>query len=270
MQPRNPGEMMAAKGKIPRTSIRGRDLSIILVACGLACAPFPALAGPPFITDDPEPVEYQHSEFYIASLLTSVSDGKSGTLPHIEYNYGVAPNVQLHILVPYAFSSPAGGVTERGVGDTELGIKCRFAEETEASPMAGIFPILLTRTGDFNKGLGAGGTQLFLPVWIQKKWGEWQSNGGGGYWISHAPDIRNHWFAGWQLQKDISEHVTLGGELFHSTEQVAGQGSSSGFNLGGYYNFNEHDHLMLSAGKGLQNADLTNRLSIYFAYQRTW
>jgi hypothetical protein len=261
---------MEAKDNVPHISKCGRGLSIFVVACYLVCASLPALAGPPFITDDPETVEYQHSEFYIASQQISTSGGRGGTLPHIEYNYGAAPDVQLHILVPYAFNSPTGGVTERGVGDTELGIKYRFAQETETSPMTGIFPILLTHTGDYNKGLGAGGAQFFLPVWIQKKWGKWQSYGGGGYWISRAPDIRNHWFAGWQVQKDISEHVTLGGEVFHSTEQVTGQGSSSGFNLGGYYNFNEHDHLMLSAGKGLQNADLTDRLSTYLAYQRTW
>lgn len=261
---------MAAKGNVPLTSKRGRNLSIIMVACCLVYAPLPALAGPPFMTDDPEPVEYRHSEFYIASQQTKSAGGRSGTLPHIEYNYGAAPDVHLHIIVPYAFNSPAGGATESGIGDTELGIKYRFAQETENSPMAGIFPILLTHTGDYNKGLGAGGTQLFLPVWLQKKWGEWQSYGGGGYWISHTPDIRNHWFAGWQVQKEISEQVMLGGEIFHSTEQAAGQGSSSGFNLGGCYNFDEHDHLMFSAGRGLQNANLTNQLSTYLAYLRTW
>lgn len=245
-------------------------MSAIMVACCLACVPLPALAGPPFMTDDPEPVEYQHSEFYIASQQTKTTDGRSGTLPHLEYNYGVAPDLHLHIIVPYTFNSPTGGATERGIGDTELGVKYRFIPETGNSPMVGIFPILLTHTGNYDKGLGAGGTQLFLPIWIQKKWGEWQSYGGGGYWISHAPDIKNHWFTGWQVQKEISEHVTLGGEIFHSTEQVAGQGASTGFNLGGYYNFDEHNHLLFSAGKGLKNANLTNQLSTYLAYQWVW
>jgi hypothetical protein len=187
---------MEAEGYIQLISKCGSGLSIIVVACCLVCAPLPALAGPPFMADDPEPVEYQHSEFYIASQQTKSTSGRSGTLPHIEYNYGAAPDVHLHITIPYAFSSPAGGPTEKGVGDTELGIKYRFTRETEKCPMAGIFPILLAHTGDYNKGLGAGGTQLFLPVWIQKKWDEWQSYGGGSYWISHAPDIR----------KRITEH----------------------------------------------------------------
>lgn len=140
----------------PLVSRRRRCLSVIMVACCLACAPLPALAGPPFMTDDPEPVEYQHSEFYIASQQTKTTDGRSCTLPHLEYNYGAAPDVHLHITAPYTFSSHTGGETERGVGDTELGIKYRFIQETGNSPMAGIFPILLTHTGNYNKGLGAG------------------------------------------------------------------------------------------------------------------
>jgi len=63
---------------------------------------------------------------------------------------------------------------------------------------------------------------------------------------------------------------SLGGEIFHNTEQATGQGSSAGFNIGGGYNFDEHNHLLFSAGKGLRNATLTNQSSTYLAYQRTW
>jgi hypothetical protein len=45
-----------------------------------------ALAGPPFLTDDPEPVEYQHHELYIGTQQTKTADGRTGNLPHVEYN----------------------------------------------------------------------------------------------------------------------------------------------------------------------------------------
>ena len=261
---------MELKCRVNFFSRRKKWLPAIMCMCFFACAPISGLAGPPFLTDDPEPVDFQHSELYIASQQVKSADGRSGTLPQIEYNYGVAPNVQLHIIVPFAFNRPTGGASETGLGDTELGVKYRFMQETETSPMVGIFPILLTNTGSYNKGLGAGGDQLFLPLWIQKKWGKWQSYGGGGYWVSRALDVRDRWFAGWQLQKDMSDQLTVGGEIFHQTEQVSGQGGSTGFNLGGYYNFDENDHLLFSAGKGLQNVTLTNQLSTYVAYQWTW
>jgi hypothetical protein len=36
---------------------------------------------------------------------------------------------------------------------------------------------------------------------------------------------------------------------------------STGFNFGAIYDFNEHDHFLFSAGRGLQNADTTNDFS---------
>lgn len=241
-----------------------------LVTCTMLIVSRLALAGPPFMTDDPEPVEYKHHELYIVSQQVKTQDGRNGTFLHLEYNYGAMPDLQLHIIVPYAFNSPVGVPEQRGLGDIELGIKYRFIQETESQPMAGIFPLVVTQTGNAAKGLGNGATQVFLPLWLQKKWGDWQSNGGGGYWINNAADTKNHWFFGWQLQKDISEHLTLGGEIFHSTEQVAGMGESAGFNLGGFYNFDQHNHLLFSAGEGLTNVDNTNQFASYVAYQLTW
>ena len=241
-----------------------------MVACSLLIASRPAVGGPPFLTDDPEPVEYQHHEFYIASQQTKTADGRDVTLPHFEYNYGAAPDLQLHIIVPYAVSSPAHDPRHSGLGDIEFGAKYRFLQETDSRPMMGIFPIVVTHSGDADKGLGNSAAQVFLPVWLQKKWGDWQSYGGGGYWINEAADSKNHWFFGWQLQKDISQHLTLGGEVFHSTEQAPGEGSSTGFNLGGTYSFDEHNHLLFSAGRGLTNVDKTNQFSSYAAYQWTW
>lgn len=238
--------------------------SIILFASPLL------LAGPPFLTDDPEPVEYQHHELYIASQQIKTSDGRSGTLPHIEYNYGAAPDLQLHVIVPYAFDNPSHGSHQQGLGDIELGAKYRIVQETDNQPMVGIFPLVETDTGDADNGLGNGATQVFLPVWLQKSWGDWQSYGGGGYWINHAADMKNHWFFGWQLQKKITERLTLGGEIFHSTEQAVDEGSSTGFNLGGIYDIDEHNHLLFSAGRGLTNTAQTNQFSSYVGYQITW
>jgi Putative MetA-pathway of phenol degradation len=240
------------------------------VASALLLTSCLAMAGPPFITDDPEPVEYQHHEFYIASLQTRTANGTVATLPHLEYNYGAAPDLQLHIIVPYAISDPVRGPRQSGLGDIELGAKYRFLQETDSSPMVGIFPIVLTPTGDAQKGLGNSTTQIFLPLWLQKKWGDWQSYGGGGYWVNQSIGAKNHWFFGWQIQKDISEHLTFGGEIFHSTEPASGQGASTGFNLGGTYNFDERNHLLFSAGQGLTNISTTNKFSSYVAYQWTW
>src|SRR5512140_847922 len=63
----------------------------------------PSFAGPPYVTDDPEPVEYRHWEIYLASLLARDAGAWSGTAPHVEVNYGAAPNLQLHTILPMSF-----------------------------------------------------------------------------------------------------------------------------------------------------------------------
>src|SRR5579862_1936656 len=78
------------------------------IAIGLAALiPGAAIAGPPFMTDDPEPVDYQHYEFYTFTTGTAVSGDTSGVGPAWEYNYGIIPNGQIHLIAPLAFDSPS-------------------------------------------------------------------------------------------------------------------------------------------------------------------
>ena len=85
-----------------------------------------AFAGPPFQTDDPEPVEYKHWEVYVASQGSFDQDGTSVTAPMFEVNYGVAPDVQLHLIAPFEYVKPEGGPSHYGYEDTETGVKFRF------------------------------------------------------------------------------------------------------------------------------------------------
>ena len=124
--------------------------------------------GPPFLTDDPEPVDYQHWEFYVASIDSKTAGDWSGTAPHVELNYGVVPNVQLHLITPLAYDAPAGDHSHYGYGDTELGVKFRFLQESDKLPQAGIFPLVELPSGRAADGLGNGRAQLFLPLWLQK------------------------------------------------------------------------------------------------------
>ena len=113
---------MAKRGLAKRGSAKwvGLVLRVSTLATALALVPVAATAGPPFRTDDPEPVDYQHYEFYTFSTGTHVSGETSGVGPAWEFNYGIIPNGQFHIVAPVAFDSPSGGPTQFGYGDTEL------------------------------------------------------------------------------------------------------------------------------------------------------
>jgi hypothetical protein len=127
-------------------------------------------AGPPFFTDDPDPVEYKHGELYTASTFIRDKGGSSGTLPHFEFNYGVWHELQFHVLAPFVFNHDKEMGTTYGYGDTELGAKYRFIQETNCIPQVGTFPLVELPTGNDERSLGTGKTQLFLPLWLQKNW----------------------------------------------------------------------------------------------------
>jgi len=236
--------------------------------------PGSALAGPPFRTDDPEPVDYKHWEFYTFTAGTHVQDDTSGIGPAIEFNYGLIPNGHFHIVVPAAFDSPAGGPNQFGFGDIELGFKYRFIEQDKNGPRPsiGIFPFLELPTGNQDRGLGAGHARVYLPVWIQKDFGDWTTYGGGGYWINQNDGFgdKNFWYFGWLLQKKLTDKLTLGGEIFHQTADNVAKADQTGFTIGGYYDFDEHNHLLFSAGTGFQNASTTNVYSWYLGWQITY
>jgi hypothetical protein len=227
----------------------------------------PAVAGPPYATDDPEPVEYHHWEMYLASQSFHDKDGWTGTAPHFEVNYGAVPNVQLHIIAPFAYSIPDKGPSGYGLGDTELGVKFRFVQERTWVPMIGTFPFLEVPTGSRSAGLGNGSSQVFLPVWLQKTFGMWQTYGGVGVWIDTGQRDRHWWYFGWLVQRHIFEWLTVGAEVFHQTPQVPGGETDSRFNVGAIVDFTESHHLLLSGGRGFVGPNLFQG---YVAYQLTF
>jgi hypothetical protein len=236
-----------------------------------------ALAGPPFVTDDPEPVPYQHFEFYNLSLGTAIRGDTQGEAPAWEYNYGIIPNGQAHIIAPLTFDTQAGSY---GYGDTELGFKYRFINEAKNGwqPMVGVYPLIELPTGNADRGLGAGYVRAYFPVWIQKSFGDWTTYGGGGYWLNQGGGTanENYWFFGWLLQKQVTKQLAIGGEIYHQTSTVAFGATNpiytqptTGFNIGAIYDFDSDHHLLVSVGAGLQNASTTNEFSWYVAYQIT-
>jgi hypothetical protein len=216
-----------------------------------------ASAGPPYITDDPEPVEYRHWELYLASLVEHDAREWTGTSPHFEVNYGAVPDLQLHLLVPLAFAVRTGGGTFRaGPGDTELGFKWRFVHEGEAVPQIGIFPLLEVPTGMAQRGLGNGAAQVFLPLWLQKSLGRWTTYGGGGPWFNAAAGTRTWWYAGWQIQRQVIESLSVGAEVFYETPKVPHGSTEARFNVGFVLDIGEHHHLLGSAGRGFVGPNL--------------
>jgi len=235
--------------------------SVILAGAITTEAP----GGPPFKTDDPQPVDFLHWEFYLASAQQFERHDTWATCPHFEVNYGIIPNVQLHLVAPLGYAH-AGEGTHYGYSDTELGVKYRFVDETEAAPQVGVFPLVELPTGDENKGLGSGKVQAFIPVWAQKSLGKFTTYAGGGLWYNPGPGQKNWLFTGWEVQYDFSEVVTLGGELYYQTADSEDASPTGGFNFGGFINVNENNHILFSVGESVSRP---GTVTGYIGYQLT-
>ena len=205
----------------------------------------------PFKPTIPEPIDYQHFEFYTFGSADGTRVETDTVGPGFELNWGALPNVHLHIIVPGAaiFPSnnpalaPAGaGPRAFGIGDIELGIKFRFIQESKHRPMVGTFTMFEMPTGNAAKGLGVGKTWYKVPLWAQKSFGPWTTYGGGGVTVVDAPGYRNYPFAGWLVQRDLGKKVTLGTEAFyHGPEGLATAQTRPAtlIDFGGYYKFRD-------------------------------
>lgn len=209
-------------------------------------------AGPPFNTDDPQPVQYKHWEYYISSINTFQHGIWSGTCPHFEVNYGLISNVQVHLLLPINYNYIQHHGANFGYAYTEFGTKYCFIHETENFPQIGTFPIIEIPTIKNNE-FSDGKAQIFIPLWLQKSWKKLTTYGGIGYWIKPGSNNKNSIYSGWEIQYDISPIVTLGGELyFHSADAVDNK-SVTAFNIGGSINANLKTHFIFSLGHSLTN-----------------
>ncbi len=226
-----------------------------------------AFAGPPYVTDDPEPVPYRHMELYLASQTMHKNGSWTGTAPHAEINYGAAPNLQLHLIMSHAYSKAGDENTQFGFGDMELGAKYRFIQETNLRPMIGVFPLVEVPSGNSDKGLGNGNAQIFFPLWLQKKIGRWSSYGGGGYWVNAGVAHKNFWFTGWQLQYMLFPNLAFGSEMYYRTKPDTDSENQLNFNTGLVLDITDNHHLMLTAGRGIKGPIL---FSGYIAYQLTF
>jgi hypothetical protein len=207
-----------------------------------------AFAGPPFLTDDPEPVPFKNWEAYLFSTTDDARDQTNATGPAVELNGGVLPNLQLHLVIPIAYASPADGPRAYGLGDIEFGVKFRFLQETDHRPMVGVFPMVEIPSGSAERGLGNGRAWWKLPVWIQKSWGPWTSYGGGGYLINPAPGQRNYPFVGWLVQRNLGERLTLGAEIFGQGRSSDDTGAFAVVNLGGFFKITPDFQILFTAG----------------------
>ena len=225
------------------------------------------VAAPPFLTDDPEPTDYQHWETYFFTTGDHPLAGYTINGPVAELDYGAFPDTQLTLDIGMTSVGGDGMPTVSGFGDVASSVKYRFLHETNGWPELAIFPGLTLPTGDANRGLGNGRATYHLPLWAQKSFGSWTVDAGGGVFLNSVPGERDYPYGGLLLQRNLGTHLSLGGEVFAQGQDADDDKGFAALNFGGSYNFTEHFSLQASAGHSIAGDE---HLLWYFGVYWSW
>lgn len=226
--------------------------AIILTVLGLL-VPLPAESGPPFVTDDPEPVAPLHWEIYAGYALATDAFAHTGTLPFVEVNWGPLRNVQLSLTVPYAFSVGRGAWSS-GLGDIELGAKFRFVPEGRLRPQIALYPIESVPSGNAPRSLGEAAAAVFLPLWLQKQIGAFTVYGGGGVWNRGGASPARWAQTGITVEAAIGSRAMVGVETYRIGAQGPGDPAYTAFTWGAWYELDERHRILFSLGRSSRGA----------------
>jgi hypothetical protein len=235
-------------------------LSLQIIA--LCALPTAAIAGPPYVTDDPDPTETGHYEIYLFASGTRTQDSKDGA-GGMDLSYGAAPDLQLSLTLPVAYENQNGGPMIGGIGNVELAAKYRILHQETNGIDLSVFPRVFLSSG--SNRVRDQHPSFFLPVWLGKHMGKWNTFGGGGCALNNAADSKDFCLFAWAVTYRVLENLELGGEIYHQTPDVAGGLHTTGLGFGARYDRSGTLHFVGSLGPGIQNADETNQLSAYAA-----
>jgi outer membrane putative beta-barrel porin/alpha-amylase len=219
-----------------------------------------AEAGPPYVSDDPEPTDDGHYEIYLFDQGTSAQRGVNGAFG-VDFNYGAAPDLQLTAVLPLAYAHESAGSDLVGIGNVELAAKYRFLHQGEGGWDAAFFPRVLLPSA--SALVGEKHVSLLLPLWLEHDWGKWSTFGGGGCTLGHGGDSQDFCLAGWALTRQVLPALQLGIEVVHQTADTKGGRADTALGGGLRCDLSETYHLLASAGPKLQNAAETGRMSWY-------
>lgn len=253
--------------------------ALVLGCAGLVAAAItaggsrPAMAGFPFLTDDPGTQGTGHVELDLYVQYSRFNGGSTVSMPAVSFAYGITDNFDISVGLPVTMVQTDGVGTNMGIGDASLGFKFRFIEEDTDGwrPAVAFAPSVIMPTGSQARGTGAGYFRGYLPVWLSKTAGDWTFFGGGGLNINEATvgGVRqtNWWYAGLGVTYQIDEKWMVGSEVYYTSPIATGAKDLVGFNVGVVYALAQGHNLMATVGRNVVNARDTNQFSTLLAYQ---
>ena len=173
--------------------------------------------------------------------------------PLLDINYGVGERIQLKFEVPWVFLHKEGESTKNGPGNSEIGVKWRFFDQETHGVDMSVYPQFLFNYPDSSadRGLVDDGTELFLPMELQRSFGPFSVNPEFGFLLRE--EGQEEWAYGLALGYQLIESLELLGEIHGGADDELRKHQLV-FNLGLRWEFGKHVGLLAAAGRGLRGS----------------
>ena len=225
-----------------------------------------AQGGPPLLTDDPGTPGNRNWEINIAFTHFRSPEERGIEAPLLDINYGLGDRIQLKYEVPYLFDSDEGAPYRTAVGNSLIGVKWRFFQESDEKGWnISTYP-QLELNNPFNSealGLVDRGPRFLLPVEITKVFGPVEVNFEGGYWFSQ--DASNERILGLAFGRQFTKRFEGLAEIYDDVV-LGGTARSTTLDIGGRYEFHKGLLINFMAGRRIIGSGTVNGQPSFIAY----
>ena len=224
----------------------------LLITIALYCPATHAQGGPPMITDDTETVPKGHFEINTALIVERGADGRLFAAPGIDFDYGLGRSLQLKIEIPWLVLHNNGQPPLHGLGNTNIGVRWRFRDETDHQRVAlSIYPAIEFNnpTSSLRRGLVDHGPEFLMPLQWQTQIGKFGVNGDVGYRFKRGADEVIY---GVVVGREFGKSLELLGEIHGTGQREQLSDSEVVYNLGTRVRLTNHITFLFSAGKSIR------------------
>ena len=210
-----------------------------------------AQGGPPMITDDTKTVPKGHFEINTAFTIERGADGRLFGTPLLDINYGFAEHFQLKVEIPWLVLHRNGQRGVNGLGNTNIGVRWRFRDETKKQRVAlSMYPQIEFNTGGASRrrGIVDKGPEFLMPLQWQTQVGKFGVNGDVGYRFKRGVDEMIY---GVVIGREF-KRFELMGEIHGTGPTRSLSDSEVVYNLGSRVPLTKHATLIMSAGKSIR------------------
>jgi hypothetical protein len=222
----------------------------------IASAKF-ALAGTPFITDDPgfAPSGW---EIDLAGVYAFNNTGQSLALPALTLNYSFTEHFEVIAAAGLSATFPDEGSDEAGLTDTALGVKWRFLDEKPDRwwPAISISPNVNFPTASQSRGLGDERWRAQLPIEIGKTFGKTYVYGEFGFqhvFPSDGSTADEKLLFGTAVQYQLTKAIMIGGEIYGTYNLNDFTDQSLVADVAGSYAFTDTFQIQATIGRTLED-----------------